>query len=47
MCNLKLKEPSWPMILNAIGPSLLSVTWCSASKHWRESAKMADERGRK
>jgi len=29
--------PSWPTIIKyAVGPSsLLFVTWCSASKHWR------------
>jgi len=29
-----------------VGPSLLFVTWCLASKQWRESGKMADERVR-
>jgi len=32
------------IIKYAIEPSLLFVTWSSASKHWRGSGKMADER---
>jgi len=48
MCNLKSKGPSWSTIIKcAIEPSLLFVTWFSATKHWRESVKMADERERK
>jgi len=35
------------IIIYAVGPSLLFVTWCSASKHWRERIKMADESERK
>jgi len=31
---LESKGPSWPTIIKyAIGPSLLLVTWCLASKH--------------
>jgi len=41
------KGPSWPTIIKyAVGPSLWFVTCYCASKHWRESVKMADERER-
>jgi len=42
---LKSKGPSWPTIIKYVAdPSLLFVTWCLASKHWRKRGKLVNER---